>query len=201
MKIRINRIVKFTTVEGFGKRYCIWVQGCSIQCNGCANKLLWSKHGGKEYETSEIINDISSQKDNIEGVTFLGGEPFEQAEALVEISKEIRKKGYSIITFTGYTYEKLCLNDDRYIRALINNTDLLIDGPFELKKTNFSRPWVGSTNQKYIFLTQRYKKYEDKMDKIKNKFEINIQRNGQVLINGMGDFNKIVEQLNSEFIK
>lgn len=192
-QIVINRIVKNTRVEGFGCRYCIWVQGCSIHCPQCANQDMWDKKQGKIYDIDEIVVDILKQECNIEGVTFLGGEPFEQAEALAIIAERIREKGYSVITFTGYEYISLQSSLDKDIQNLLKHTDLLIDGPFKIRKLDYSRPWVGSSNQRYIFLSDRYKR-ED-LKEVTNRFEIRINNVGKVEINGMGDYKKVIKFL------
>ena len=70
---------------------------------------------------------------------------------------------------------------------------MLIDGEFDESQKDFSRPWVGSSNQQYHFLTDRYD--ETILTKYKNKIEVNVQKNGVVFINGMGDFNKVTESL------
>ena len=80
MKLRIFNILKNTKVEGPGVRYCIWTQGCSRHCRGCQAVHTWAYDGGKLFEVDEIISDILRQR-GIEGITFLGGEPFEQAQA------------------------------------------------------------------------------------------------------------------------
>lgn len=192
-QIFVNRIIKSTRVEGFGSRYCIWVQGCSIRCQQCSNKEMWDKEHGKIYDVDDIVGDIFKQGANIEGVTFLGGEPFEQSRAVAIISEKVKKKGYSVITFTGYQYIYLKSNLNKDIQKLLKNTDLLIDGPFRIEKLDYSRPWVGSSNQRYIFLSDRYKSQE--LENIKNKFEIRIDDNGKIAINGMGDYKKIIKFL------
>ena len=190
MNLRVCNIIKNTKVEGPGNRYCIWVQGCSRHCKGCQAVHTWSHSGGKLYSVASIIDDISSQK-NIEGVTFLGGEPFEQAEALGEIALAVKDKGLSVLCFTGGYLEDLM--QDTKNKKLIENTDLLIDGPFILEQTDYSRPWCGSANQRYHFLTNRYN--EEIFTKYKNKVEVNIDKNGEIFINGMGDFDKILQKI------
>ena len=93
MELRVFKILKKTKVEGPGIRYCIWVQGCSRHCKGCQAIHTWPHSGGKLIDVKDIIFDIKQQKD-IEGVTFLGGEPFEQAEALGEIAEEVKNSDY-----------------------------------------------------------------------------------------------------------
>ena len=196
MKLRVFKILKNTKVEGPETRYCIWVQGCSIHCKGCQAVHTWPHKGGKLYDTKRIINDILNQKD-IEGVTFLGGEPFEQAEALGEIAEGVKKAGLGVLCFTGNYLENL--KQEPKNQKLLSNIDLLIDSPFEIDKLDYSRPWCGSTNQKYHFLTKRYD--ETIFEKYKNKVEMNIYSDGSVFMNGMGDFENIMHKVDLTKIK
>ena len=190
MKPRVFNILKNTKVEGPETRYCIWVQGCSRHCKGCQAVHTWSHSGGVLYNVKDIIADIKKQK-NIEGVTFLGGEPFEQAEALGIIAKAVKKEGLGVLCFTGGLLEELQQKEENKI--LLENIDLLIDGAFEADKVDYSRPWCGSTNQRYHFLTNRYN--EEIFEKYKNKIEINISKNGTIFMNGMGNFDEIQHKI------
>ena len=190
MDLRVYQIKKNTSVEGPGKRYCIWVQGCSLHCKGCMNTATWSKNGGEIFDTQSIIADIKQQED-LEGITFLGGEPFEQSVALGEIAKVVQNMGLSVLTFSGYYLENLRQNPAH--ATLLENTDLLIDGPFEIDKVDYSRPWCGSLNQRYHFLSNRYN--EEIFTKYKNRVEINIQKSGKITLNGMGDFKEIMQKM------
>ena len=190
MKLRVFNILKNTKVEGPETRYCIWVQGCSRHCKGCQAVHTWSHSGGVLYNVKDIIADIKKQK-NIEGVTFLGGEPFEQAEALGIIAKSVKKEGLGVLCFTGGLLEELQQKEENKI--LLENIDLLIDGAFEADKVDYSRPWCGSTNQRYHFLTKRYNK--EIFEKYKNKIEINISKNGTIFMNGMGNFDEIQHKI------
>lgn len=190
MKLRVFNILKNTKVEGPETRYCIWVQGCSRHCKGCQAVHTWSHSGGVLYNVKDIIADIKKQK-NIEGVTFLGGEPFEQAEALGIIAKAVKKEGLGVLCFTGSLLEELQQNEKN--KTLLENIDLLIDGAFEADKVDYSRPWCGSKNQRYHFLTNRYN--EEIFEKYKNKIEINISKNGDIFMNGMGNFDEIQHKI------
>ena len=75
----------------------------------------------------------------------------------------------------------------------MKNIDLLIDGEFIEEEKDFSRPWVGSKNQNYHFLSDRFN--EKILEEYKNKIEINIEKNGRIFINGMGDFEKFTQNL------
>ena len=196
MKLRVFNILKNTKVEGPGIRYSIWVQGCSRHCKGCQAVHTWSHGGGSLLDTDVILADIKAQS-GIEGVTFLGGEPFEQAEALGIIAEEVQKAGLSVLCFTGGYLEEL--EKDSKNKKLLDNIDLLIDGPFVAEKLDYSRPWCGSSNQRYHFLSDRYN--ESIFYEYKNKVEINISKNGQIFMNGMGDFDKILQQIDLTGVK
>ena len=190
MKLRIFKILKNTKVEGPESRYCIWVQGCSHHCACCQAVHTWSHSGGELIDINEIIEDIKSQK-GIEGITFLGGEPFEQAEALGEIAFAVKSMGLGVLCFTGGYIETL--KNDNKNKKLLNNIDLLIDGPFEIDKLDYSRPWCGSSNQRYHFLTDRYN--EEIFERYKNKVEVNISKNGTIFMNVMGHFDEIMQKI------
>ena len=221
MKLRVFNIIKNTKVEGPGNRYCIWVQGCSRHCKGCQAVHTWAHDKGELYEVENIIedifnvaynhhseaeangilryaqNDIPAKESRIEGVTFLGGEPFEQAEALGIIAKAVKEKGLSVLCFTGGKLEEL--QKEPANKMLLENTDLLIDGEFIEELTDYSRPWCGSSNQRYHFLTDRYN--EEIFTKYKNKVEVNISENGQIFMNGMGNFDEILQKIDLMGIK
>lgn len=198
MNLRVFNILKSTKVEGPGLRYCIWTQGCSRHCKGCQAVHTWSHSGGVLYSADDILEDIYNQqkflstKDEIlEGVTFLGGEPFEQAETLGYIAEKVQQRGLSVLCFTGGLLEEL--RENPINKNLLDNTDLLIDGSFVVEKTDYSRPWCGSSNQRYHFLTDRYD--EEIFTKYKNKVEINISKNGYIFMNGMGNFENILQEI------
>lgn len=189
--IRINSYIPITTVEGPGKRFCIWVQGCSMHCKGCANSAMWNKEGGTIYKVEELIDLITSYKDKIEGITFLGGEPLEQIEVVTEISKTVQTFGLSVLVFTGYEYSDLKNRQD--FQELIRYVDILIDGRYEEDKQDFSRPWVGSSNQNYYFFTDRYD--ESIINTYKNKIEVRIDKNNKISLNGMGNFKELLKTM------
>ena len=188
MIFKVHKIIKNTKVEGPGNRYCIWFQGCSKRCKGCYNQGALDFNGGEEKDTDEIIKDII-ETENIEGVTFLGGEPFEQFEALYQITSVIKVKGLTVLCFTGKKFAEIQKNYSKIIPYL----DILIDGEFIEEKLDYSRPWVGSSNQNYYFLSDKYDK--SILEKYKNKAEINIKKDGKIIINGMGNFKKLAEIL------
>lgn len=187
MDIRINSYIPMTNVEGPNTRFCIWVQGCSIHCKGCANSTMWDMTGGTVYDTLELINLIKAYKDKIDGITWLGGEPTEQIKAVTEVSKAVQNMGLSVLVFTGYVYSQL--KDNLDFQELIKYVDILIDGQYEQDKADYSRAWVGSSNQKYYFLSDRYN--ESDITTCKNKFEVRITSDNKIIITGMGNYKKL----------
>lgn len=187
----IYKIISNTTVEGPGERFCIWLQGCKKHCDGCWAKETWSFGVGQKYSVDTLLEMIKSTE-NIEGVTFLGGEPFEQAEELGILAEKVKGIGLSIVCFTGYTFDELKEKQNSFIDRLLQNIDLLVDGEFQKDKFDLSRPWVGSSNQRYIFLSDFYN--EKQILAYKNKVEMRISQDGRLEINGMGDFKEIKEK-------
>jgi anaerobic ribonucleoside-triphosphate reductase activating protein len=184
MKLRIHQFIPRTRVEGPGLRACIQVQGCPIRCPGCAVPFTWPDDGGFEVDVEELAETILREPE-IEGVTFLGGEPFAQAGALAELGRIVKREGLSVVTFTGFLLENLRKSGDPDTLALLDVTDLLIDGPFQREKLDTSRPWVGSSNQRYHFLTDRYADLKDRLTEIPNRLEVRLKPDGRVLVNGL----------------
>ncbi|HPI77495.1 MAG TPA: 4Fe-4S single cluster domain-containing protein [bacterium] len=184
MEIRLNNFVPDSDVDGPGRRASVFVQGCSIRCDGCATPWMWDENAGKSVDADALIERILNIP-GIEGVTFLGGEPFDQSKAVSYVAKAVREKGLSIVTFTGRTIENIRASGIESEIDLLKNTDLLIDGPFIESLADDSRPWVGSTNQRYLFLTSRYKKLVPLLSGISNKLEIRIYPDGRVFANGL----------------
>ena len=93
---------------------------------------MWDKEGGTVYKVEELVNLIKSYKDKIEGITFLGGEPLEQIEAVIAISKAVQEIGLSVVVFTGYKYSEL--TGMEMFKELTKYIDILIDGRYEEDK-------------------------------------------------------------------
>ena len=138
-------------VDGPGIRLTVFVQGCPHRCKGCHNPQTHDFNCGTPVTGDEIMELISSNP-LLDGVTFSGGEPFCQAAALAEIGKSIREKGYNIITYTGYTYERLiseATEENGYMK-LLSVTDLLVDGPYIEALSSPEIRFRGSANQRII---------------------------------------------------
>lgn len=183
--IRLNRVIRKTSVEGFGTRYCIWMQGCSIRCKGCLNQHMWNPLGGFLINVHDLVDDILQTK-GIEGITILGGEPFDQIASLLLLLSGVSGKGLSVIVFSGHTIQEIQNNQDVLFRKCLEYVDVLIDGPFVEERKEFSRPWIGSDNQNYYFLSNRYSKEDLYSSEYSNKYEVRIDMHGRIQVNGMG---------------
>ena len=93
----------------------------------------------------------------MDGLTVSGGEPFLQADALAQMIDMIRKKkDMGVIVYTGYTIEQLQTIQEA--SALLRRIDLLIDGPY-IKELDDGLSLRGSSNQRIICLTDRYREF------------------------------------------
>lgn len=187
--------------EGPGIRYVIWVQGCSLKCKGCFNPHFWSQQNGSKRDVDSILQDVIAARikfPEIEGVTFLGGEPFEQAESLAELSQKLHKLGFSIMVFSGYTLAELEDSQSSEYKARLNflsSIDLLVDGRYQQDNVDIDRPWVGSKNQEFHFLTKRYSE-ATLFKSARDGLEITVLNSGEVQINGWATDSQLENLLN-----
>ncbi|GAA0135217.1 hypothetical protein YSY43_20570 [Paenibacillus sp. YSY-4.3] len=137
-------------------------------------------------EVEQLAEQIL-QGPEVEGVTFLGGEPFAQARALAQLGGILKNEGLSVMNFTGYLIENLRGSGNQDYLDLLAVTDLLIDGPFQKESLDTSRPWVGSSNQRYHFLSDRYLHLQDQLTEIPNRLEVRLAPDGRVKVNGLAE--------------
>ena len=138
-------------VNGDGLRAVLWTQGCHRHCPGCQNPETWDFESGFEVDVEEIKERLRQFKGQT-GITFCGGEPFEQPEACLEIANWVRSElGWDVWSFSGYTYEQLKkLGGAKW--ELVKALDALIDGPFILKERDLTLKFRGSRNQRILHL-------------------------------------------------
>lgn len=158
-KLQISGIVSDSIVDGPGIRYVIFVQGCPHHCPGCHNPDTHPFEGGETADTERILEEIRSNP-LLSGITFSGGEPFCQPEALSALGKRIRglgktmHKSLNLMVYSGYTYEQLLeLGEKRpAVGELLELADILVDGPYREAERNLSLLYRGSENQRVIDL-------------------------------------------------
>ena len=142
-----------SAVNGPGIRAVIWVQGCPIRCEGCFNRAFWPFSPARVVSPGEIVRRLRAIR-GIDGITFSGGEPFAQADTLAAVGEQVREMGYTVVTYTGYTYEHLLSGSNPAWNRLLGVTDLLIAGPY-IRSLSCTSPFIGSSNQQLIYLTER----------------------------------------------
>ena len=147
VSLRVAGVIEESIVDGPGIRFVLFLQGCRLRCPGCQNPQTWDFDGGTLVPSDEVLARI---KENplVHGVTFSGGEPFEQAEALLPLAKELKAQGYHLMAFSGFTLEQLVQKPE--CRALLEQLDLLVDGPFIEAQKSLDLRFRGSRNQRII---------------------------------------------------
>jgi organic radical activating enzyme len=93
---------------------------------------------------------------SVEGISILGGEPFEQAAACARLAEKARDLGATVITYSGYTWSYLQRSSLPEVAALLAASDVLIAGPYQATRRSDARRWMGSSNQELVFLTNTY---------------------------------------------
>ena len=161
-------IKKVDSANGPGVRVSLFVSGCRLNCKGCFNKEAQDFNYGKPF-THETIQTIIEylRPEYIDGLTVLGGEPFERENqlAVVELLRKVRAEygnSKTIWVYSGYLFDKDMLNgklkDWRYTREILSYTDVLVDGPFILELKDLRLKFRGSSNQRIILVGQSLKK-------------------------------------------
>ena len=147
MTIRILNILHDTTVDGPGFRTSIYCAGCRHHCPGCHNPESWDFSSGYEVAIDQLMQEITA--DPFADVTFTGGDPFFQAEGFAELARRIKTETTKTIwCYTGFLYEHL-LEQPRY-RTLLEQLDVLVDGPFIMAQRDEDLLFRGSANQRLI---------------------------------------------------
>jgi anaerobic ribonucleoside-triphosphate reductase activating protein len=155
-RLRVAARVPVTRAEGPGARYALWLQGCSIRCPGCCNPHFFDPSGGVSVEPAALVSEIAAVRAEVEGVTLLGGEPIDQAEAVAVLLQGVRDLGLSVMVFTGFTLAELRDRRSASVDGVLALVDVLVDGRYEASRPETHRLWVGSTNQRFHYLTSRY---------------------------------------------
>ena len=154
-----GEIKKCDIANGEGVRVALFVSGCRHHCKGCFNSMTWDFNYGKEFteETEEEI--LEALKPNyIDGLSLLGGEPFEpeNQEVLVKLLRKVKERypEKNIWCYSGYLFDEELKKEIRarceYTDEMLSMLDVLVDGRFEEDKKNITLLFRGSENQRLI---------------------------------------------------
>ena len=164
--MHIGEIITADCANGTGIRVSVFVSGCTNHCKGCFQPQTWDFEYGQPY-TPEIEDFILEElsKSYYDGITILGGEPFEPSNqrVIVKLLRRVKKElpERDIWMFTGFTYDKdLIPGGCRYIGCtdeILDLADILVDGRFILEQRNIMLKFRGSENQRIIDMKQTRK--------------------------------------------
>lgn len=157
MQIQLHAIRDDVTKLGPGIRFVLWTQGCQRRCPGCMTPESQRMNGGFSADTTQLARQILQSERK--GLTISGGEPFLQAKALAELIREIQKEAdLGVMIYTGFTIQELQESENPDYKELLGQCDLLVDGPY-MQELNDSKNLRGSSNQRAIALTDRYRNF------------------------------------------
>src|SRR5262249_397688 len=178
--LQIAQIVACTEAEGPGRRFALWFQGCPLRCPGCCNPEMLPFAGGRLVPPAEVVAQL--RQVDVEGITLLGGEPMAHPTGAAALARAAHELGLSVMVFSGYTLEEIHALPDADAGELLAHTDILIDGPYLREVPELQRRWIGSSNQRIHFLTDRYRA-DDPCWQLPYTFEVRL-RDGEIFVNG-----------------
>ena len=143
----------FTALDGEGVRCALYVSGCLFECPGCFNEAAWSFRLGRPYDDAledRILADLAEPY--VQGLSLLGGEPMLNTPVLLRLVERVRNEvpGKDIWCWTGYTFKQLTTTGHPQQRALLEQIDVLVDGPFRQDLKDVTLRFRGSTNQRVL---------------------------------------------------
>jgi len=173
--LNVAQWIPASRVNGPGERFVLWLQGCALRCPGCWNPDTWSHQPRHVLSLDAVLAMVSC---NVEGITLSGGEPFEQAEALVPLLDAVRARGLSVMVFTGHTRAEL---RGAAIDAMVARSDVLVTGRYVAARRSLHLAWRGSTNQEVHFLTSRY---SERDLPVAAEMEVHLGADGSTVVTG-----------------
>ena len=148
-------IKKNDIANGVGVRVSLFVSGCRHHCKNCFNKEAWDFNYGQPY-TEKVQDEIMQALDHdyVDGLSFLGGEPFEKENVptLITLAKEFKERfpQKNLWCYTGFDFEAELVGRDEDTMTLLSYIDVLVDGRFVEELKDLSLLFRGSSNQKII---------------------------------------------------
>jgi anaerobic ribonucleoside-triphosphate reductase activating protein len=182
--LQVAQIVPCTEAEGPGRRFALWFQGCPLRCPGCCNPEMLPFHGGRAIPISDVVQQLeaTARTNELEGITLLGGEPLAHAAGAVLLARAAHAMGLNVMAFTGYTLEEARTNPDAAVQEVLGEIDILVDGPYIRELPESQRRWIGSSNQRIHFLTDRCRADDPRWQQ-RNTLEIRLVGN-ELSVNG-----------------
>lgn len=148
--MRFAQVREFDVANGPGIRVSFFVTGCNHNCFNCFNEEYQDFNYGDPWtsRTTEQILDYLS-KDQISGLSILGGEPFQNTRDLIDILRDIKKETKKDIwVWSGYTFQEIIEDSEKL--ELLKEIDVLVDGRFVERLKDLTLKFRGSSNQRII---------------------------------------------------
>jgi len=190
----VHGFVPVSRANGPGRRAVLWFQGCTLNCSGCWNPRSHPFEGASPTDPNDITQRIIAlhQAGDIEGLTFSGGEPMQQARSLIELVERLRETGGSSLSFgmfTGYTLHELdrgrfftfedCPDKIATWELIRSHLDFAVMGRYN-RLAPVALPLRSSRNQRLQLFTTRYLQsdFEEPI------FEVSIGQDGTTTVTG-----------------
>ena len=161
-----GNIKNYDIADGEGVRVTLFCSGCTNHCEGCFQPETWDFCYGKEYtkETEDQLIQMLTNP-NIQGLTLLGGDPFEPSNqrTLITLLRRVKQElpTKDVWAYTGFVYEQDLLEGQRkhteVTDEMLSYIDVLVDGPFVIDQKDISLYFRGSTNQRVIDMPKTLK--------------------------------------------
>jgi anaerobic ribonucleoside-triphosphate reductase activating protein len=152
--LRLHQFLPSSYANGPGRRAVVWVQGCSLGCPGCFNPETHAVAGGEWTPVAALLDRLVALQESIEGVTVSGGEPLQQAPAVITLLEGLRRQtNLSSVLFTGLEWSEI--HKLAYAARLVESLDVLIAGRYQAAR-RLGHGLIGSANKTIHFLSHRY---------------------------------------------
>lgn len=179
-RLRVHDFVPSSKANGPGERAVLWVQGCSLGCEGCFNPETHRRVGGKEVPVDGLVERLDALPSFIEGLTVSGGEPFQQRHAVEQLLRHVRTQtSLSVLVFTGYAWDEIQQMPD--IEQILSCIDVLVAGRYNTEQ-RVAGELRGSANQTVHFLSDRYAQTDVREVP---QAEVVIEPDGEVTLSGI----------------
>ncbi|MCU7557465.1 anaerobic ribonucleoside-triphosphate reductase activating protein [Macrococcus capreoli] len=152
---RIAKVMNCVVTDGTGMRVSVYVSGCQFHCPGCFNASIWSFNNGTLYTEQQLENILALiDKPYISGLSILGGEPLQNLAVIRPLITTFRQRfGTTKDIWVWSGYMKEYIEHTPELSFILNNIDVLVDGPFVQSLYKPDLKFRGSINQRIHYLS------------------------------------------------
>jgi len=178
LRLQLHSRLSTSRANGPGRRSVIWVQGCTLACANCFNPLTHDANDQVEsVSVQELVDWVISN--DVDGLTISGGEPFQQSEGVLELSRLVRIAGLNVVILTGFTKAQVL---SRFCEEVLRaSVDVVIAGPY-VESRHLAHALRGSTNKDYLIFSDVFETSD--FDGLPES-EIVINSEGSIVVTGI----------------